>query len=369
MFSRIRNIPLFIISFILVLGFATSGLAADVVPAPRDTINIFGGPDTLEGKFQTAEGQPDKQGWESEDASLNGVGDFTQLWVGLDDDDPDQVNHSPQWAFLDDGLVVPDCGPSYCNEGLHCYGPDGGLVTNQEGGAASFGSELSIKLRSPIFALPSENGHPVLSLDAYLDNGGTAPYFDDVIAIDFGLEATTDPTGQSGWHLYASYYYHARVQPQYVRMTLDLDEEVMPPGQVFARVVLMVMQIPGLGLFAEYPTPAPYLDNVRVQWVPEATSSVGLVPGSGLTLSAVPNPFNPATVINFEAPEGQLAKVRIFDLRGREVANLFEGPVTGPARLEWHGRDKVGRAVPAGIYLCMAESGGHTQTLKVTLAK
>ena len=44
-----------------------------------------------------------------------GCGNFGQLMADLDDIDEDVDNHSPQWIFIDDGVIVPGTGGSPCN--------------------------------------------------------------------------------------------------------------------------------------------------------------------------------------------------------------------------------------------------------------
>lgn len=85
---------------------------------------------------------------------------------------------------------------------------------------------------------------------------------------------------------------------------------------------------------------------------------------------AAPNPFNPSTRILVDVPQdGGTARVEIFDLRGRRVRLLHDGPLpAGRNSLAWSGDDDAGRSVPGGAYLCRLRAGSVVQTLKVTLA-
>jgi len=56
-----------------------------------------------------------------------GAGDFSKVWPQLDDADPNVDNLTRQFAFIDDGLVVPGTGGFPCT--THCYGP-GGFIVN-----------------------------------------------------------------------------------------------------------------------------------------------------------------------------------------------------------------------------------------------
>jgi hypothetical protein len=65
----------------------------------------------------------------------------------------------------------------------------------------------------------------------------------------------------------------------------------------------------------------------------------------------VPNPFNPRTVIEFALAEEGIATVRIYDLAGRLVRTLVRDALpAGPHRVEWDGKDELGRSVAAGVY-------------------
>lgn len=74
-----------------------------------------------------------------------------------------------------------------------------------------------------------------------------------------------------------------------------------------------------------------------------------------------PNPFNPAVTVRLSLDRPGRARVDIYDLAGRRVRVLWEGPMTlGDRLLRWDGRDGTGRAVGSGVYLVRArvESAG-----------
>jgi hypothetical protein len=58
-----------------------------------------------------------------------------------------------------------------------------------------------------------------------------------------------------------------------------------------------------------------------------------------------------------------------FDARGRKVARLFEGTSSGNGSAAWDGRDRDGRATPAGmIWLRLATRAGETlRTTRIVL--
>jgi hypothetical protein len=78
-----------------------------------------------------------------------------------------------------------------------------------------------------------------------------------------------------------------------------------------------------------------------------------------------PNPFNPETVLELRVPYEAVALVRIFDLLGREVATLWNGPVRpGTHKLLWNAS-----GLASGVYYARLEAGSTVHTRKLVLAK
>ncbi len=85
-----------------------------------------------------------------------------------------------------------------------------------------------------------------------------------------------------------------------------------------------------------------------------------------------PNPFNPQTSLKFEVGGNRSvnAAVVIYDLRGREVRNLYRGVLDpGLQSMVWNGRDNGGRSLSSGIYLARVKADDVIQTVKMTLAR
>ena len=84
-----------------------------------------------------------------------------------------------------------------------------------------------------------------------------------------------------------------------------------------------------------------------------------------------PNPFNPSTTIRFAAPRPARVRLAIYDLQGRLVRVLSDGPVSGPAWYEvrWFGQDTAGRQVGAGVYFCRLEAPGFNDTTRLMLVR
>jgi hypothetical protein len=87
-------------------------------------------------------------------------------------------------------------------------------------------------------------------------------------------------------------------------------------------------------------------------------------------LSSYPNPFNPATTIQFELPQAMDIRVTIYDLLGQHIATLVEGTMEpGYHRVMWDGRDHVGRNVPSGVYVTKLVTPVTTQITRLVLLK
>jgi hypothetical protein len=85
-----------------------------------------------------------------------------------------------------------------------------------------------------------------------------------------------------------------------------------------------------------------------------------------------PNPFNPATTIEYEIAAAGEVRLRIFDASGRAVRDLLSGEVrlgSGIHRATWDGRDDAGNLQPSGLYVVRLEAGDTSATRKVVLLR
>lgn len=87
-------------------------------------------------------------------------------------------------------------------------------------------------------------------------------------------------------------------------------------------------------------------------------------------LAAVPNPFNPSTLISFELSAAGQVRLDIYDVMGRKVKSLIDEALgSGNHQVRWDGLDDSGRAVSAGVYLYHFEMGDQRATRRVVLVK
>jgi hypothetical protein len=83
-----------------------------------------------------------------------------------------------------------------------------------------------------------------------------------------------------------------------------------------------------------------------------------------------PNPFNPATTIEYSLATGSLVRLDIYNLRGRlvrELVNARQEP--GRYRVLWDGRDNGGRSMASGAYVYRLEAGNFLSIKRMTLVK
>jgi hypothetical protein len=81
--------------------------------------------------------------------------------------------------------------------------------------------------------------------------------------------------------------------------------------------------------------------------------------------NAYPNPFNPATTINYSVPEVSFISLKVFDVLGNEVATLVnEEKSSGSYKVEFNAS-----TLPSGIYFYILQAGSFVSTKKMVLMK
>ncbi len=80
-------------------------------------------------------------------------------------------------------------------------------------------------------------------------------------------------------------------------------------------------------------------------------------------LTNYPNPFNPTTTISFELPEQQQAQLEIYDIQGRKVEKLVDGPLNAGS----HTYEFDGSGLSSGVYIYRLVTPEYQITQKMTL--
>ena len=106
--------------------------------------------------------------------------------------------------------------------------------------------------------------------------------------------------------------------------------------------------------------------------VPSPTGAGSAPPGYPviLNMQAYPNPFNPSVRVFIDVGLGIPVSVSVYDVAGRRVRTLWEGPLPNPAKtVEWDGTDDRGNRAPTGVYFVHAHTGADGRSVKVHLIK
>jgi hypothetical protein len=99
-----------------------------------------------------------------------------------------------------------------------------------------------------------------------------------------------------------------------------------------------------------------------------ALKPTGLEPARDLALQASPNPFNPRTRISLQLPAAAAVQLTIYDVAGRCLARLHDGPLAaGVHHFDW-AADRDG-AAPSGVYFARCTAGGQTRLQKLVLVQ
>jgi hypothetical protein len=79
-----------------------------------------------------------------------------------------------------------------------------------------------------------------------------------------------------------------------------------------------------------------------------------------------PNPFNPMTTISYGLPEASDVSIIIYDVTGREVANLVQTHKSaGWYDVKWNGLGDSGNLVSTGLYFARIQASGFSDVIKM----
>ena len=110
-----------------------------------------------------------------------------------------------------------------------------------------------------------------------------------------------------------------------------------------------------------------YFDNIQVDFTTDNEDKSSELPNSFQVYQNYPNPFNPATTIYYQLPQNGNVKITVFDLLGREVAELInENKSAGKHHIEF---DAAKFNLSSGVYFYKISAGQYSKTMKMLLLK
>jgi hypothetical protein len=96
----------------------------------------------------------------------------------------------------------------------------------------------------------------------------------------------------------------------------------------------------------------------------------GTLPITYNLYNAYPNPFNPATTLQYDLPEDGFVNITIYDMLGRQVKSLInQTQDAGFKSVLWNATNDNDKPVSAGVYLYQIRAGNFVQTKKMVLLK
>jgi hypothetical protein len=123
-----------------------------------------------------------------------------------------------------------------------------------------------------------------------------------------------------------------------------------------------------------YPPPRDNAYELLVFQTARHTTSVGTgsskLPASPMLRQNFPNPFNPATRIQYDVSKPGTVAIEIVDVNGRLVRRFSEQPtMPGQYEVAWDGRDASGLPAATGTYFYRLLSEGSSSAKKMILLK
>jgi hypothetical protein len=139
------------------------------------------------------------------------------------------------------------------------------------------------------------------------------------------------------------------------------------------RTVFMSAAFEGISDVAADPNNQAAVMERILEWLlPAGATGVETIAGSTTfdLLPNSPNPFASQTSLKFALPASGPARLTVFDIAGRRVAELVNRTMdAGVHSVTWDGRDGSGATVASGVYLARLEAAGQTMTREMVRLK
>ncbi len=120
-----------------------------------------------------------------------------------------------------------------------------------------------------------------------------------------------------------------------------------------------------LGTEDYYQLTGAIISGISYGYITSVATKKGLIPNTPYLSHNYPNPFNPATTIEYEISTGMNVRIIITNEIGQQVAilvNSYKQP--GSYRIEWNASNCA-----SGIYYCTMSGNGFLKTTKLVLLK
>lgn len=123
--------------------------------------------------------------------------------------------------------------------------------------------------------------------------------------------------------------------------------------------------VPGLPMDQQWTAHWTNFNPQYIDYAIVAVHETGDLPGAAATVSAYPNPFNPATTLKFNVPKAGRVSLKVFDVRGHVVATLHDGDLQAGVFQTLFG----GENLPSGTYFARLEGQGFHAVQKMQMVK
>ena len=87
----------------------------------------------------------------------------------------------------------------------------------------------------------------------------------------------------------------------------------------------------------------------------------------GYGFVSYPNPVVDSTTLQFYTGDDQQATLNIYDLQGKLINNLFDGPTSGTQKIEWDATSANGSRVAKGLYFSVLTIDGQSYLQKLVV--
>ena len=111
-----------------------------------------------------------------------------------------------------------------------------------------------------------------------------------------------------------------------------------------------------------------WLDNIEITTVTSIPDNS--LPENFMLRQNFPNPFNPATAIEFALPQASLVSLKIYDVLGKEIRTLTNRYYNaGNYTIDWDSKDNNRKRVSSGVYFYLLRAGDFSHARKMTLVQ